>query len=147
MLTPLELAKKDLTELNRIYKASEAGPIPDGDSRGTAIFFPGTILTRPLGLLASGIWRGKVFHNTNSTLRNKVLGLRLFKAKVYKGESWLDGRPSVIIDYKETSLAVGFIRDEIRHVAPGLYLGIAYLRTKPKPTFGLYFVLDFNTPS
>lgn len=144
MLNLGDLIRKTRAELDELYRSSPAGPLPQGDSRGRAIFFPGTFLTRPMALLASGIWKGKVFDSSERTLRNKILGLKLFKAKVYLGKSWMDGQGSVIIDYSETSLAVGFIRDEIRQLKPGLYLGIAYIRTKPKPTFGLYFVLDFR---
>ncbi len=143
-MTLEDLAKKNRSELDDLYQSIGAGPIPQGDSRGKAIFFPGTVLTQPMACLASGVWGGKVFNPVEETLRNKILGLRLFKAKVYKGESWLDGKPSVIIDYSQTSFAVGFIRDEIRQVESGLYLGIAYFRTQPKPTFGLYFALDFR---
>lgn len=139
-----DLGRKTRPELDDLYRSSPSGPLPQGASRGRAIFFPGTFLTRPMAVLASGIWRGKVFDASKGTLRNKVLGLQLFQAKVYLGKSWMDGRDSVIIDYSETSLAVGFIRDEIRQVEPGLSLGIAYIRTKPKPTFGLYFALDFR---
>ncbi len=144
-LTLKDLAKKTRSELDSLYRSSEAGPIPQGNSRGQAIFFPGTLLTGPMALLASGVWGGKVFNPANATLLNKVLGLRLFNADVYKDKSWRDGKPSVIIDYSKTSRAVGFVRDEIRKVAPDLYLGIAYLRTKPKPTFGVFFALDFQS--
>jgi hypothetical protein len=78
----------------------------------------------------------------------------LFPAKLYAGDSQLDPRrPSVIIDYAETAEIEGYIekidrlggkdglmiRDEIRMVRPGFYLGRAYFGTM----FGLNFTL-FN---
>ena len=82
-----------------------------------------------------------------------VLGLALlFPAALYCGDSLLDPRrDSVIIDYADTDQLPGFIpevdylagkdklrvRDEIRMIRPGLYLGRAYLRE----TFGLTFTL------
>jgi hypothetical protein len=78
----------------------------------------------------------------------------LFPARLYIGDSQLDTRrPSVIIDYAETAQIDGYIekidrlvgkdglmiRDEIRMLRPGFYLGRAYFGT----LFGLNFTL-FN---
>jgi len=78
----------------------------------------------------------------------------LFPAKLYTGDSQFDPRrPSVIIDYAETASIDGYIekidrlggkdglmiRDEIRMLRPGFYLGRAYFGT----LFGLNFTL-FN---
>ncbi len=87
--------------------------------------------------------------------REKVFGedvALLFPAKLYRGESLFDNRrPSVIIDYADNSDIDGFIeaidglagknglavRDEIRQIRPGFYLGRAYFG----PVFGLNFTL------
>jgi hypothetical protein len=76
----------------------------------------------------------------------------LFPAKLYCGQSLLDGRrESIIIDYAFTDEIPGYrrmpdslagrdgfkIRDEIRMVRPGLYLGRAYIDR----AFALNFVL------
>lgn len=129
-------------ELDTIYRAAEPGSIPAGDSRGTAILFPGTGLTGTFEKVARFVWQGKVFNASDSTAINKVFGLRLFVAKVYKAESWLDGKPSIMIDYRRTSWVVGMVRDEIRQIRPGEYLGLVYFRTKPRPTLAAYFALD-----
>jgi hypothetical protein len=78
----------------------------------------------------------------------------LFPAKLYIGDSQFDPRrPSVIIDYADTAQIDGYIekidrlvgkdglmiRDEIRMLRPGFYLGRAYFGT----LFGLNFTL-FN---
>jgi len=77
----------------------------------------------------------------------------LFPAKVYCGQSLLDSRrESVIIDYAYTDEIEGFrkspdslagrgglrIRDEIRMVRPGLYLGRAYANRAFLLNFTLY---------
>ncbi len=76
----------------------------------------------------------------------------LFPAELYCGDSLLDPRrDSVIIDYANTEQLPGYIpevdsiagrdklrvRDEIRMISPGLYLGRAYLREKFALTFTL----------
>ena len=123
------------------------------------------------------IWKGKVFYRNEGVLRNRIEDLLilkpivgpnvekiqkldvdgkdawlLFPAKLYCGQSLLDGRrESVIIDYAFTDDLPGYrempdvlagregleIRDEIRMVRPGFYLGRAYI----KKVFALNFTL------
>ena len=48
------------------------------------------------------------------------------------GESWLDGQPSVILDYSGTSPFIWkHSRDEMWEVAPGLYIGFTHERACP----------------
>lgn len=136
------LFKLSTDELDTLYAASPRGEMPDGFGRGKAIVAPGTVLTPPLAFLA-GLWRGKVFKAKEGTLHNKgPFGVKIAKAKIYYGESWFDSKPAVIIDYQETSSTFSWIRDEIRPVAPGIYLGRAYNRSNR--SLLLYFALDFN---
>jgi hypothetical protein len=131
-------------ELNALYHDALPGTIPDGSSDGTAVFFPNSLLNAPTMLLASLIWQGKIFDADDGVLVNRVFGFRAIQAAVYDGVSLYDGRESIIVDYSETSLLARQVRDEIREVAPGLYLGRAYLRTWIGDYFVLNFILDFN---
>jgi hypothetical protein len=75
-------------------------------------------------------WQGKVFDPPEGTLKNKVspLGVRAIRARVYVGDSWLDrGTEAIVLDYSRTSLVARWIRDEIREVAPGLWLGKVFV--------------------
>ncbi len=80
----------------------------------------------------------------------------LFPAKLYCGQSLLDSRrESIVIDYAFTDELPGYrerpdslagrnglkVRDEIRMIRPGLYLGRAYLDR----AFGLNFILENKT--
>jgi hypothetical protein len=132
-------------QLALLYGNSPAGSIPLGNSRGRAIFIPGTILGAVLSWLGNLLWKGKVVDAAGHGLVNKILGLKLVRAMVFRGESWSDGKPSIIIDYLKTSLLAFFIRDEIRCVSQGLYLGKAYIRLPFKYRFcALWFALDFE---
>ena len=142
-LTARRLAGMSRALLDDLYASRGAGSIPQGDSRGTGIPLAGSFLTRPLARAGGLLWQGKVFNPATSTLINKVLGIRLFVARVYVGESWFDGKPAIIVDYQGTSWLCGPIRDEIREVSPGLYLGMAYLRTAGRKRL-LHFVLDLT---
>jgi len=54
------------------------------------------------------------------------LGFEAIIAKVYKTPSWLDQKECIVLDYSETSLLANYIRDEIRLIGPGFYLGKVY---------------------
>ena len=150
--------------------------IAGGGLRGFAVNLTGA----KIDFIGETLWKGKVFFRTEMLLRNRIedlsalkkLGLveedaanplkkleasgkeqwLLFPAKLYCGQSLLDGRrESIIIDYAFTDEIAGYrrmpdmlagrdgfkIRDEIRMVRPGLYLGRAYIDR----AFALNFVL------
>jgi hypothetical protein len=137
-----DLMKLTQAQLDDLFKQSPAGPIPDGEAQGTAIIAPGTELE---GIAAKFIhliaWQGKVFDASAGELRNKILpiGLKAIIAKVYKGTSWYDGNECIVLDYSETSLIAEYIRDEIRQVGDGVYLGIVYWDKDKLIDFALKF--------
>jgi hypothetical protein len=135
-----ELFAKTQDELDEIFRAAESGPIPDGAAKGTAIIAPGTTFTPELAEVVNLFaWQGKTFDAQHGVLRNRItaFGLNAIVAEVYHGESLLDGKPCVVLDYSKTSLVAKWIRDEIRLVSPHLYLGRVYWDEKPCLHFAL----------
>jgi hypothetical protein len=129
-------------ELDRLFTESPVGEIPDGEAEGTAIVSPGTAMTPQIARFINTFgWQGKVFDAEKGVLRNKILffGLNAIIAKVYKGPSWLDGKECIVLDYSDTSLVAHWIRDEIRQIGPGLYLGKVYWDKKRLIDFALQF--------
>jgi len=88
------------------------------------------------------VWQGKVFDPAESAAVNRFFGLPIVRAQVYQEQSWLDGAPTLVLDYSRISRIYAQNRDEIRQVAPGLLLGLMYARTTPQPTLRMYFVLE-----
>lgn len=116
-------------ELDDLFTSSAAGDIPNGEAEGTAIVAPGTPYTQEIATLINCFaWQGKTFDAAKGMLRNRILffGLDAIIAQVYKGESWLDGKECIVLDYSETSLVAQWVRDEIRQIGPGMYLGKVY---------------------
>jgi hypothetical protein len=115
-------------ELDELFRRSPAGAVPDGKADGVFLFLPGTPLGRPLARGLRLAWRGKRFDAGGGRLVNRVspLGLPMVPARVYEGTSYLDAKPCVVLDYSGMTWIVPMMRDEIREVAPGLYLGLAY---------------------
>lgn len=142
-ITKIELMQMSRTELDELYTNSPIGAMPKGDSQGTAVIAPGTSLAKVLAFFIRLIaWQGKVFYPQETYLLNKVspLQMRSIKAQVYKGDSWLDGKETLVLDYSKTSFVAQKIRDEIREVAPGIYLGKVYWGNQRTP---LDFILEF----
>ena len=88
------------------------------------------------------VWQGKIFDPTGSSAVNRFFGLPIVRAQVYQDQSWLDGAPALVLDYSRTSRVYAQNRDEIRQVAPGLFLGLMYARTLPQPSLRMYFALE-----
>lgn len=126
-------------ELDHLFRTSPAGEIPRGEGRGTVLLARGAKTSAVAAALARRLaWQGKVFDPDGRTLRNRVTPLRLraVKAEVYRDGSRLDGAECTVLDYSRTSFVARRIRDEIRRVDPGLYLGIVY--------WGRHRVLGFS---
>ena len=129
-------------QLDDLFKQSSPGEIPNGEGKGTAIVAPGTTYTQAIAEFINHFaWRGKVFEAQKGLLRNEILpfGLKAISAKVYVAPSWLDGKDCIVLDYSETSLIAHWIRDEIRNIAPGMYLGKVYWNKKRLIDFVLQF--------
>jgi hypothetical protein len=130
-------------ELDAIYSGCKnPGALPTAEMRGTAIV-AGSPFSKTIALFARLFaWQGKVFDifaidATAGVLINKVtaFSLTFVVAKVYRDKSWLDGQPTIVIDYSRTSFFCKKVRDEIREIEPNVYLG--------KVWWGKKRVLDF----
>ncbi|MEK7748251.1 MAG: hypothetical protein AAB300_04165 [Nitrospirota bacterium] len=148
--------------------------IVGGGLKGQLVNFKGATIEK----IGEAVWKGKVFYKEERVLRNRIDDLAvlkpilgegvdkiskqeidgkdtwlLFPAKLYCGQSLLDGRrESVIIDYAFTDDIPGYrenpdvlvgregllVRDEIRMVRPGFYLGRAYMKRAFILNFTLY---------
>lgn len=131
------------TKLEDLFRRSPAGRIPAGDSEGALLIAPGSPVAPAAAKLARLlVWKGKTFDPGTGTLRNKVgpLGTPAVTAAVYYGPSRLDANQAIILDYSRTSRLARWVRDEIREVAPGVFLGFAYWGKHRI----LAFVLDFT---
>lgn len=133
---------KSREELDDIYRSAKPGEIPGGDTQGTAIL-AGSLFAKCVAFFAGlYAWQGKVFDlfcpdGKAGVLVNKItpFSLSFIVAKVYRDKSWLDGKDTIVIDYSKTSFFAKAIRDEIREIEPGVYLG--------KVWWGKKRILDF----
>jgi len=140
-----ELDERDLggtsnSGLDTIFRAAPPGQLPAGVLRGTVLLFPGSRACRILAKAVYPVgWQGKVVSPGRDSLLNRITPLRLrrIKAEVAEGLSWVDDKPCVVIDYSRTSRVARMVRDETREIAPGLHLGVVWLRHRRVAWFTL----------
>lgn len=140
--TAEQLLSMSQQELDDLFANSPAGDIPNGEGEGTAILAPGTIFSREIASVINIFgWQGKTFDAAHGTLTNRILafGLNAIVAQVYKSTSWFDQKECIVLDYSKTSLLAKHIRDEIRQIGPGAYLGLVYWDDKKTIHFSLQF--------
>lgn len=137
-----QLLQMTSAQLDELFTNAPVGEIPNGEGKGTAIIGAGTAFTP---LIASFInyfaWQGKVFDAKAGLLRNLLgpFGIAAVVAKVYKGPSWFDNKECIVLDYSQTSVVAGWIRDEIRALEPNFYLGEVFGEGKRIFHFTLQF--------
>jgi hypothetical protein len=149
---------KDLDALYRAGKRPTALSDLDGDAKGAMLAWrtpatgPLAWLLRSFGASTAFPWEGKTFKSETSETgkginRVKLFGKRRwFPFKTRFVASFLDGQPTFLLDYSGPANPT-FIRsivDEVREVAPRLYLGPAALLVKGRPRPILFFAVSLQ---
>ena len=140
--TASQLLAQTQQQLDDLFSGSLAGEIPNGEGNGTAIIASGTSFSAEIASLINIFaWQGKTFDAAHGTLTNRLsaFGLNAIVAEVYKATSWFDNKECIVLDYSKTSLVAKHIRDEIRQISPGTYLGLVYW----DQTRTIHFSLEF----
>jgi hypothetical protein len=140
--TAEHLVSTSSDELDALFSDSLPGETPSGRGDGVVILAPGSFVARPFAKLAHlALWQGKVFDADRRGLRNLITPLRLkaIRAEVYPDRSWFDDKDCIVLDYSKTSKVAHWIRDEIREVAPNVYLGLVFWGRRRLLKFALVF--------
>ena len=140
--TAPQLLSMSQDALDTLFSSSPSGDIPNGEAEGTAILAPGTTFCAEIAKIINIFgWQGKTFDAAHGTLRNRILsfGLDAIVAEVYKAPSLFDNKECIVLDYSKTSIVAEHIRDEIREIGPGVYLGLVYWNQTKTIHFALQF--------
>jgi len=138
---PEKLLRMCESELIEVYKCGVPTPVPCGYTPGTIIYKPGSKLSVPTAkLLKFSAWQGKYI--TCDKMYNRQFCMPTIQAKIGSGESWIDGGPTLVFDYYDTSFVWKQYRDEVREVSPGIYLGCMHKREKDSISIATWFSLD-----
>lgn len=165
-LTLDTLARRSYAELEALYRAAEAPRsmhAVDGAPKGRMLavrFIDGAAVAKLLRAFAASpafLWDGKTFHAHSDEDGDGINRIRipgalgrqdLFPFHTTFAGSAVDGRPALILDYDlaRNPPWIRKIHDEIRQVAPGLFLGPAMWKAASGPTTLLWFALDTRVP-
>lgn len=136
-----ELEGMSWPALEATYRAATAGDPPCGDFRGSALYCLGKKGGKFRRESSQLLWVGKRFEG--GCMVNRWRAGTAVRAAVSVGPSWLDGAPSVLMDYRgESAVVWRNIRDEIRPVGPGVYLGMMIRYQDCRGTFVTWFGLQ-----
>jgi hypothetical protein len=153
-----ELLRADAATLGRLYAGARTPAVADltGDLRGrmlALVAVPGWLFwwLRLWARTSSFPWLGKSFFADGAEVArgtgvNRVFKdhIRWFKFDTYVGPSRAGDFGAFQLDYDNPGnpFFIRAIKDEVRELRPGLFLGQAYLRTKKRDILMLYFGLE-----
>jgi hypothetical protein len=152
-----ELLAKRPAELLEIYRSASVPRIDDlqGDLRGRMLGFNKEIplfkdLTRTVASQDWFPWRGKSFSSEGQAPTGEGINRlfvdrnKWFRFETSVGPSRAGNFDAVQLNYDlpENPFFIRAIKDEIREVRPGLYLGQAYARVLGRDNLVLYFGLQ-----
>jgi hypothetical protein len=129
-----------LEELQQVFAAAHGCSVPAGCGRGECLLRTDAKHADRKVRMTNRFWKGKCFAE-DGYFTNQWAGFRALHSYACQGPSWLDGRPCVILEYPPHTPLFGNARDEIREVAPGLWLGMWYDR-EPCPKLRGFFALE-----
>lgn len=134
-MTHDELRRLSHTELDRVFRSLEWKPEPPSRIAGMR----GCVLVRSRVVEAfvfRFVWQGKIFWVNTVVNRVSPFRIRAFYGVTYVAPSLLDGQLSLVIDYSQAWIT-RHVRDEIRFVSDGLWLGRLYVANHPVLYFSL----------
>lgn len=136
------LGKMSASQLKELYRNGKVFEPTDGYLKGKAFPKPDKFAHKLRSETIGLVWKGKNIYTKDAIMLNQVGKKQMVAASISNEESWLDGKPSVIFDYASGPKWAQNARDEVREIAPGLYLGIMYFRDCPCPKMGMFFALE-----
>ncbi len=139
------LRRMDEAQLQALYRQGTVAGLPPGRVKGTVLPAPGTRRNAAMSVGARLVWQGKVVDPSGTIAVNRFFGVPAVKGRLYEGQSWFDGGSALILDYEGTSRVYANNRDEMRLIAPGLYLGLMHDRSTNPPTLTTYFVIETDS--
>jgi hypothetical protein len=157
-LTVDDLAQLTVAQAAELYRR---GAVPamqalDGAPRGRMLAIRGFdrgFSASPLRTYARSKgfpWAGKSFASARDDMGTGVNRVRLFRTRNWfpfdtrVGPSAIDGAPCIVLDYDKprNPWLIRHLHDELREVAPGLFLGPAMWKSSSARRLLLYFAID-----
>lgn len=123
-----DLRKLSACQLWELWQRADVGNIPCGDLDGRLLVLCDGGLPRLKVWGWNSVWRGKYLGDDGCTINRWIGNRRWLGTHYVVGPSCVDGRPAIVVEYPRGTPIFANMRDEIREVAPGLYLGAVFVR-------------------
>lgn len=155
-ITVRQLISSNRSELDRIFLAGETPTMTDMEgmvdgSVGSVVLLPDRAFLKKFVNLGWFPWRGKIFEGVTATKAKGINRFRIwpFKFLLFRCETRI-ARPLVgdddvyclNYDLKGNPGIIRRIRDDIKKVNDGVFLGTANMRWRGKQRFVAYFILQ-----
>jgi hypothetical protein len=111
--------------LEGLFRQGSAECAPSGRTHGTVVYADGRH-PKLTARAQSTVWKGKTFHDDGTFTNRWLGGLTAISSSVHVEPSWIDGQPCLVMQYPPNTPVFGNVRDELRQIAPGLWLGRSY---------------------
>lgn len=108
-----------------MFREGTLGCGPLGPTRGTVLYTDGSH-PRLKARLQGVVWKGKTFHGDGTFTNRWLGGVQAISADYRVEPSRLDGQPCLVMQYAPDAPVFGNARDELRQIAPGVWLGRSY---------------------
>lgn len=109
-----------------LFRDGTCGRAPCGSTRGTVLYADDAHLPRVKARLQGSAWKGKDFHGDGSFTNRWIGGIHAISACTRIEPSWLDGQPCLVMQYPPDAPVFGNVRDELRQIGPGEWIGRSY---------------------
>lgn len=121
-----------------LFRQGDLGCEPAGPTRGDVLYADGSH-PRLKARVQGAFWKGKRFHGDGTFTNRWLGGIHAGSAHVQVAPSWLDGQPCFVVQYGPDAVVFRNVRDELRQIAPNVWLGRSYdaISGEPKNWFVL----------
>jgi hypothetical protein len=130
-------------DLAALYDRADVGQPLVGVARGKLVYLSDKTLPRLKLRFSAAVWRGKMGCEDGYFVNRWIGGVNRIDSHYVIGPSWVDGRPAVIMEYPPGTKLFWNMHDELREIAPGLYLGPVFERF-PCPKFRGFVALQME---
>lgn len=140
-LTMKDLQKMSACELGELYAVSEVGTPFSGPMEGKILIITDAKFPKLRAKFQNIAWKGKNAQPDGTFVNRWVGGIEKIGSRYEIAPSWVDGKPAIVVEYPSDTKLLWNMRDEVREVAPGLYMGPIYDRC-PCPKFRGYLAIQ-----
>ncbi len=137
--TRMALQRETICGWDELFRNGTATGEPCGKTRGTVLLADGP-MPRLKARMQNLAWKGKTFPGDGTMVNRWPAGIEAVTATTEMGTSLFDGQPCLVMQYAPDAPVFPGVRDELREIAPGTWLGRNY--EGATGTFKGYFLLQ-----